>query len=64
MTRPNSENTKRLNTVPETAQELNVSVKTVYRLIAARELPVIRCGRLIRIHPDDLAKFIASRREP
>ena len=63
MSNPKSEDAKRLNTVPEVAGELNVSVKTVYRLIGVRKLPVIRCGRLIRIHPDDLAKFIASHRE-
>ena len=52
----------RLLTVEETAQILNESTKTTRRRIKSGELPHIRNGRLIRILPDDLERFIASRR--
>jgi excisionase family DNA binding protein len=51
-----------LLTIDGTAEILNSSPKTVRRLIAAKELPVIRLGRLIRIHVNDLERLIASRR--
>ena len=52
----------RLLTVGETAQILNESTKTTRRRIKSGELHYIRNGRLIRILPDDLERFIASRR--
>ena len=53
---------ERLLTVAETAKRLNLSEKSVYRLIKARKLAVIRCGRALRIHPDDLENFINANR--
>lgn len=53
---------ERLLTVAETAKRLNLSEKSVYRLIKARKLPVIRCGHALRIHPDDLENFINANR--
>lgn len=53
---------RRLLTVEETAQILNESTKATRRRIKSGELPHIRSGRLIRVHPDDLDRFIASRR--
>jgi excisionase family DNA binding protein len=44
------------------ALQLGCSVREVRRLIKSGELPVIRIGRLVRIHPDDLRRFIAARR--
>jgi excisionase family DNA binding protein len=41
---------------------LGVSIKTVRRRIEAGELPVIRDGRVIRVHPNDLDRYVASRR--
>ena len=52
----------RLLTVAETAEHLNLSEKSVYRLIDARKLSAIRCGRAVRIHPDDLRSFIDGNR--
>ena len=53
---------KRLLTVEETAEIQNTSVKTVYRRIRTGELPAYRDGGILRIHPDDLARYIAARR--
>ncbi len=50
-----------LMTVKDVAAEMKVSEKTVRRRIAARELPVIRDGRLIRIRPKDYRRYIESK---
>ena len=42
---------QRLLTVQEFAQARNCSTKTVRRRITEGKLPVIRDGRLVRIHP-------------
>ncbi len=52
-----------LLTVAKTADNLDVSEKSVYRLIQARKLRVIRCGRALRIHPDDLRDYIDANRD-
>ena len=41
----------RLLTVREFAEIRGCSVKTVWRRIAEGKLPVVRDGRLVRIHP-------------
>ncbi len=51
-----------LLTVAKTAENLNVCEKSVYRLIEARKLRAIRCGRGLRIHPDDLRDYIDASR--
>ncbi len=51
-----------LLTVAKTAENLNLSEKSVYRLIQARKLRVIRCGCALRIHPDDLRDYIDASR--
>jgi excisionase family DNA binding protein len=55
-------NTVRFLTIHETAERLGVSIETVRRRVNAGELRVIRDGRIIRIHPDDLESYIAARR--
>lgn len=52
----------RLMTLEEVAETLNISLKTLRRRIEAGALPVIRDGRLLRVHPADLERYIASRR--
>ncbi len=52
-----------LLTVVKTADNLDVSEKSVYRLIQTRKLRVIRCGRALRIHPDDLRDYIDANRD-
>jgi excisionase family DNA binding protein len=51
-----------LLTVKETAKLLNTCEKTVRRRITEGELPVIRDGRTVRIHPADLERYIRARR--
>jgi excisionase family DNA binding protein len=52
----------RLLTLADATEVLNCSVKTLRRRIAAGELPAIRDGRMVRIHPDDLRRFVQGRR--
>jgi len=51
-----------LLTVGDAALFMNLSKRTVRRLIAKHGLPVIRVGGSVRIHPTDLDRYIASRR--
>ena len=41
---------------------IGMSEKTLDRRIRSGELPVIRDGRIIRVHPDDLERYISARR--
>lgn len=52
----------RLLTLQDTAGILNTSMKTLRRRIDAGELPVIRDGRIVRVHPADLERYISARR--
>jgi excisionase family DNA binding protein len=52
----------RLRTIQQTAELLNVSPRTVRRLIESGALPVHRLGRLVRIGDADLAAFLAASR--
>ena len=51
-----------LLSVQETAEHLQLSVKTIRRKIAAGELPAHRLGRLLRVSEDDLRLFKLQRR--
>ena len=53
---------ERLLTLPDAAEILGLSLKTLRRRVAAGDLPVIRDGRLVRVHPNDLERYIAARR--
>ncbi|WP_090570496.1 helix-turn-helix domain-containing protein [Belnapia rosea] len=44
-------------TIAQCAQRLQVSERTVRRLIAAGRLPAFRIGRLVRIHSRDLREL-------
>ena len=59
---PTSSHPPRLHKVSEAAEIMNTSVKTVYRRIRTGELPAYRENGILRIHPDDLARYIAARR--
>ena len=52
----------RLLTLRATATALGCSVKTLRRRIADRHIAVIKDGRIVRVHPDDLERYIRSRR--
>ena len=47
-----------LETVAETAGHFSVSERTIWRWIAAGELPCARFGRTVRIRPKDREAFI------
>lgn len=49
-----------LLTPVEVADRLNVSVKTVYRLIKNGKLTAIQFDRTLRIAPNDLDAFLRS----
>jgi excisionase family DNA binding protein len=48
--------------IPQVAEGLGVSTRTVRRLIARRELVACRLGRSVRVHPDDLAAYVNRQR--
>lgn len=47
-----------LLTVEQVATMLAVSPALVYKLVAAKELPHVQIGRLIRIRRDDVAAYL------
>jgi excisionase family DNA binding protein len=54
----------RLLTIAETAEQLHISYREIFRVIERGDLPVIRLSRrLVRIDPKDLEGYIASKRE-
>ena len=53
----------RLLTVPEVAEALQVSPKTVCRLAALRRLPCVRFGRTLRFVPGDVLAWLSARKE-
>ncbi len=48
---------KKLLTVNELAQMLNLAPITIYKLIERRELPVLKVGRVYRFDPDEVFNF-------
>ena len=52
----------RLLSLADAAAILGCSLKTLRRRIEEGQLPVIRDGRLVRIHPQDLTRYVAVRR--
>jgi len=48
----------RLLTPAEVAEILRISLRSVRRLIKDGKLPIVRIGRLVRIRPEALARFI------
>ena len=53
----------RLLTLQESADILNISMKTLRRRIDEGQLPVIRDGRsIVRVYPADLERYISARR--
>ena len=58
---PRAENA--LLSVRATAKHLGVSLATVYSLVATRQLHCVRISNAIRIHPRELAAYLALRRD-
>ncbi len=51
-----------MHTVAEVATYLQVSEMTVYRLITGGDLPAAKIGRNLRVHPEDLARYVDGSR--
>lgn len=49
-----------LLTIKEAARELGIGSTYCWQLTARGQLPVVRLGRLVRIRPEDLARFAAE----
>lgn len=58
MTPTATQNTAQLFTVASAATMLNLSQRTVHRLIATRRIRASRIGTSIRIAPAEMDKFI------
>ena len=52
-----------MRTIDQTAEMINVSSRTVRRLIDSGKLPVHRFGRSVRISDLDIALLIAASRD-
>lgn len=54
---------KQLLSYRQAGEHLGVCERTIFNYVESGELPSIKLGRLRRIDPDDLARFIESRKE-
>lgn len=52
-----------LITIKEVSEALKVSRAGLYRLIQAKELPVVRIGARLRFDPVSIQKFVDARRQ-
>jgi excisionase family DNA binding protein len=50
----------KLARVPEAAHEMAVSTRTIWRLIAQRELEAVRVGRSVRVVRASIDRFVAK----
>ncbi|MFL5333698.1 MAG: helix-turn-helix domain-containing protein [Geminicoccaceae bacterium] len=51
-------------TIPEVAARLRVSPRTVHRWLADHQLAAHQFGRAVRVATADLARFVATSRNP
>jgi excisionase family DNA binding protein len=56
--------TANLLTVPQAAEALSLKSSTIRAWVAQRKLPVVRCGRAIRIFVVAVAEFIERNTVP
>jgi len=49
-----------LHTAAEVAERLNISIRTVRRMIADKRLPIVRVGRSVRVRPETLEALIGE----
>ncbi len=54
---------ERLLTLPEVADLLRLSEKTVHRLVARRRMPCVRVGRSVRFVSGDVLRWLSARKE-
>ena len=62
MTNEDRTSNENLYDIEAVAKILGTCTRTVRRIIAKKELPAIRIGKLLRVHPRDLARYIAANR--
>jgi excisionase family DNA binding protein len=53
---------ERLLSLGEAARNLSLSLRSIQKIVASRLIPVVRIGRRVAVHPDDLRRFVAERR--
>lgn len=58
--KPHDPATRHAHTIPQTADALCISPRSVWRLIAAGELKSIRIGRARRVCAISLSQFVAK----
>ncbi len=51
---------EKLLTAAQAAEHLAVSIRTIHRLKASGDLPVVHIGRCVRIRPNDLKALTES----
>ena len=56
--KPDAPSPLRLLTVDDVAEALRLSSRTIRRMIASGQLPVIRLGRTVRVHPSALIELM------
>jgi excisionase family DNA binding protein len=49
--------------VRDVAEMLNVSTRTVHRLIDAKEFPAYRVGNVLRIYPQDVQQYLERQKK-
>lgn len=62
MTKEKDPDLEKLLDLEQVGQVLGTCTRTVRRIINKKELPAIRIGKLLRVHPRDLARYIAVNR--
>jgi excisionase family DNA binding protein len=60
---PQTEETKRLLSADELAQELGVGRTTAYSLLWSGAIPSMKVGRLRKVRREDVEQFIQTRME-
>jgi excisionase family DNA binding protein len=45
----------------DVAEKLHVSLSFAYSLMRRGDIPTVRMGRLLRVHPEDLERYIRER---
>lgn len=53
----------RLLTLSEVAEQLQLSEKTIRRMIAGGRMPCVRIGRQLRFLPGDVFRWLVARKE-
>ena len=61
--RPAVHGIEALLSLDEVAHLLRISESGVYRLVRSGELPRVKVGKRTRFEPDEIRRFIASRRD-